>query len=81
MWDETARDMQVIWVRREVEYFLKWGWTGDSLNRALAKNCVVSLLSRALIGGVETKGVYTWTITATCEAGHVDDKTQTGDDW
>ena len=28
MWDETAEHMQVIWVRRESEYFCKQGWTG-----------------------------------------------------
>jgi hypothetical protein len=26
-WGETATDMQVIWVRREWEYFCKGGWT------------------------------------------------------
>jgi hypothetical protein len=28
MWDETAGDIEVIWVNRETEYFCKWGWTG-----------------------------------------------------
>src|SRR3977135_991975 len=28
--DETARDIEVIWVRRETKYFCKWGWTGKS---------------------------------------------------
>jgi hypothetical protein len=26
-WDETARDMQLIWVGRESEYFCKGDWT------------------------------------------------------
>ena len=27
-WDETAGDIEVIWVNRETEYFCKGGWTG-----------------------------------------------------
>jgi hypothetical protein len=27
-WDETVMDIEVIWVERETEYFLKGGWTG-----------------------------------------------------
>jgi hypothetical protein len=27
MWDETAKVMEVIWVRMESEYFCKEGWT------------------------------------------------------
>jgi hypothetical protein len=27
MWGETARDIEVIWVRTEQEYFCKWDWT------------------------------------------------------
>jgi hypothetical protein len=27
--DGTAGDIDLIWVRREREYFLKWGWTGQ----------------------------------------------------
>jgi hypothetical protein len=27
MWDETAGDMQVIWVKRERKYFLMEDWT------------------------------------------------------
>ena len=27
MWDETAQDIEVIWVRRKQEYFCKWDWT------------------------------------------------------
>ena len=30
-WDETATDMQVIWVRREWKNFCKGGWTGESV--------------------------------------------------
>ena len=30
--DETAGDIEVIWVKREEEYFWKWGWTGESLH-------------------------------------------------
>jgi hypothetical protein len=28
MWDETAGDIEVIWVREERKYFCKRGWTG-----------------------------------------------------
>src|ERR1700731_3141855 len=27
MWDETAQDIEVIWVRWKQEYFCKWAWT------------------------------------------------------
>jgi hypothetical protein len=27
MWDETAKVIEVIWVRMESEYFCKWDWT------------------------------------------------------
>src|ERR1700733_7767031 len=27
VWDGTADDMQLIWVRRERKYFLTWDWT------------------------------------------------------
>jgi hypothetical protein len=30
LWDGTAGDIEVIWVKREAEYFCKWGWTGFS---------------------------------------------------
>ena len=30
MWDETAGDIEVIWGKREAEYFCKGGWTGFS---------------------------------------------------
>jgi hypothetical protein len=26
--DGTAGDVVLIWVKREAEYFCKWGWTG-----------------------------------------------------
>jgi hypothetical protein len=26
-----ARDIKVIWVKREGKYFCKWGWTANSL--------------------------------------------------
>jgi hypothetical protein len=29
--DETAKDMQVIWVKKEWKYFYDWGWTGKTL--------------------------------------------------
>src|SRR6202022_1414485 len=29
--DETARLIEVIWVRREWKYFWKWGWTAERL--------------------------------------------------
>jgi hypothetical protein len=29
MWDETAGDIEVIWVRREREYFSSEDWTGQ----------------------------------------------------
>jgi hypothetical protein len=28
LWDGTAGDIEVIWVREEQKYFCKWGWTG-----------------------------------------------------
>jgi hypothetical protein len=28
LWDGTAGDIEVIWVKREAEYFCKRGWTG-----------------------------------------------------
>jgi hypothetical protein len=28
LWDETAKDVDVIWVIDEAEYFCKWDWTG-----------------------------------------------------
>src|ERR1700682_3998948 len=31
LWDGTAGDIEVIWVRREGKYFCKWGWTVNSL--------------------------------------------------
>jgi hypothetical protein len=33
-WDETARDMQLIWVGRESKYFFEGDWTGR--NRLIA---------------------------------------------
>src|SRR6266853_6472878 len=27
LWGGTAGDIEVIWVKREAEYFCKWGWT------------------------------------------------------
>src|SRR5713101_7802399 len=30
MWDETAGDIEVIWVRREPKYFSNQGWTTES---------------------------------------------------
>src|SRR6266851_4715176 len=32
LWNETVRDIEVIWVRPERKYFCKWGWTGDLKN-------------------------------------------------
>jgi len=29
LWDRTADDIDLIWVRRETKYFSKWGWTGN----------------------------------------------------
>jgi hypothetical protein len=29
VWDRTAMDIDLIWVRREAEYFLKLDWTGQ----------------------------------------------------
>src|SRR5712692_1965028 len=29
--DGTAGDIEVIWVKREAEYFCKWDWTGKSV--------------------------------------------------
>jgi hypothetical protein len=29
MWGRTARDIEVIWVRRERKYFCNQGWTGQ----------------------------------------------------
>src|SRR6202158_1963570 len=31
LWDGTAGDIDLIWVRREGKYFCKWGWTVNSL--------------------------------------------------
>jgi hypothetical protein len=28
LWDRTVSDILLIWGKREVEYFCKWGWTG-----------------------------------------------------
>ncbi|MFL6812425.1 MAG: hypothetical protein ACJ8EK_00120, partial [Bradyrhizobium sp.] len=28
-WDETARVIVLIWVKRRKEYFCKWDWTGQ----------------------------------------------------
>jgi hypothetical protein len=30
LWDETAGDIEVIWVRGEAKFFCKGGWTGFS---------------------------------------------------
>src|SRR5882757_8843026 len=30
LWDRTVSDILLIWGKREVEYFCKWGWTGFS---------------------------------------------------
>jgi len=35
MWDETVRISELIWVRREQEYFCKWGWTRQLAKREL----------------------------------------------
>jgi len=29
VWDGMARDIAVIWVSGEAEYFLRWDWTGS----------------------------------------------------
>jgi hypothetical protein len=51
VWDGTAKDMQVIWVRRERKYFLKEDWTGrHSLNCfnkiAPARKCFESVCAQ-----------------------------------
>jgi hypothetical protein len=33
-----AADIEVIWVRREQEYFCERGWTGDALNSLSGKS-------------------------------------------
>jgi hypothetical protein len=38
MWDETAEDIEVIWVRGEQKYFCKWGWTGEPPNSPSGKS-------------------------------------------
>src|SRR6266851_3570420 len=37
-WGGTARDIEVIWVRREWKYFCKWGWTAKSPNSPSGKS-------------------------------------------
>jgi hypothetical protein len=29
LWDGTAGDIEVIWVKRELKYFCRRGWTGN----------------------------------------------------
>ena len=38
LWDGTAADIEVIWVRREQEYFCERGWTRGSLNSLSGKS-------------------------------------------
>jgi hypothetical protein len=38
MWDETAADIEVIWVFGKPEYFCKRGWTGKSARRLSGKS-------------------------------------------
>jgi hypothetical protein len=37
-WDETARDIEVIWVCDEEEYFFEKGWTPNSSDRPPGKS-------------------------------------------
>jgi hypothetical protein len=37
VWDGTARDKEVIWVRRERKYFCKWGWTHPANQSGLGR--------------------------------------------
>jgi hypothetical protein len=38
----TARDIDLIWVKREAKYFLKWGWTANSKNCPSGKSASAS---------------------------------------
>src|SRR5229473_7881715 len=46
LWDGTARDIEVIWVRREGKYFCKRGWTGDLQNSLTGKSVGLSAVAR-----------------------------------
>jgi hypothetical protein len=39
VWARTARDMQVIWLRREWKYFCEGGWTAESHHPPTAGRC------------------------------------------
>jgi hypothetical protein len=39
-------DIEVIWVRRERKYFLKWGWTGLLPNSPSGKSVGLSAVAR-----------------------------------
>jgi hypothetical protein len=53
-WDETARDMQVIWVRRERKYFLMEHWTTQITLMALAFLLSTRMALKAFSSGVDT---------------------------
>src|SRR5229473_5878377 len=53
LWDGTARDIEVIWVRREGKYFCKRGWTASiRLIRFNKSPCVVNPPELLRAGGV-----------------------------
>src|SRR6266849_10296737 len=57
MWDETARDIEVIWVRPETKYFCKRDWTGKSVicPSRLGKN---SAFSELMYDSVMTNRIF-----------------------
>src|ERR1700678_3108694 len=46
VWDETAKDMQVIWGEMESEYFCQRGWTGGQISGRTGRAVLPSLGSR-----------------------------------
>src|SRR5258705_12515062 len=54
LWDRTVSDILLIWGKREVEYFCKWGWTGFS-DLPVRQNQLASFTSPRLRGEVEAE--------------------------
>jgi hypothetical protein len=62
MWDETAKVIEVIWVRMESEYFCEGGWTreGKSPDGAGFENIgrrVLRIINRVVLPGFTRQSI------------------------
>jgi hypothetical protein len=46
VWDGMAKDIDLIWVGREREYFCKWDWTAELRNSPSGKSADLPALAR-----------------------------------